>query len=254
MSDEVHQENVSDGNEQLSLEEMKAKLASAEKAANDFKSDMFKYKEQAKSQAEKLEEFEAKMPNDDELKALREFQAEQKRKLEEEARLSVDKMETLKKAEMKALAEKLEGEKSSLAKQIEEQNSLIRELTVNTQITQAAVEAGAVKPEQIIQLIGSQFDTIKDDSGKMRVVSLDENGEPKRGENGVLTVKDVVSGYLQENPHFLKAAEVPSGTGGKGSLNQTATPMPNVSDALKNIHNGSDKLAEAAGLATIIKG
>jgi len=251
MSDEVHQDNVSDSNTP-SVEELQAKVASLEKAANDYKGDMFKYKEQSKTASEQLESLQAKMPNDDELKALREFQEAQKQKLEEEAKLSVDKMEKLKKAEMKALAEKLESEKSALAEKVSKQEQVLRDLTVNAQITNAAAEAGAVKPEQLVALLGSQFDVV-DDNGKMIVVALDETGEPRRGEEGVLTAKNVVTNFLNDNPHFLKPSHVVSGTGGTGSVTQTQQPTLTANEALQLVRSGKMTKQEANSMLRVGK-
>ena len=251
MSDEVHQDNVSDSNTP-SVEELQAKVASLEKAANDYKGDMFKYKEEGKAKAEKLEALQAKMPSEERLTALENWEKAERERLEKEAELDPNKANKLRKAELEALTQKQERERKELEAQLNNYKSTIRDLTVNTQITNAAAEFGAIKPEQVIQLIGSTFDVV-DDDGKMRVVALDKSGEPIRGEDGLLTVKEAVSTYLNDNPHLVKPSEISAGTGGKGSVTQTQQPTLTANEALQLVRSGKMTKQEANSMLRVGK-
>jgi len=234
--------------------ELKTQLEQVSKARDDFKGDMFKFKEQNKELAEKLEALQEQVISDEDRKFLEEQKAKIKEQQELEARKDVDSLDKLRKAEIAEVAKQSEQEKKELKKQLEANQQLIRDLTINSEITKVASELGAVKPEQIVALLSSQFEVVSD-NGTTKIFAPDENGDPRKSENGVLGVADVVKDFLNSNQHFLRASDLAGGTGTKGSTNQTAQPNASFDTVMSEVAKRNlDPLQAAAQVSEVIKG
>lgn len=107
---------------------------------------------------------------------------------------------------MKDLASKKDAE-------IARRDSIIREYKVDMPLVTAAAKYRAVAPEQVQQLLKNQVRM--NEQGEVEVV--DTTGSVKYNDKGELvTVDELVKGFLDANPHFVSAT--PATTSSKNSI------------------------------------
>lgn len=118
--------------------------------------------------------------------------------------------EAIKRGEFEKILQDMAAKKDA---EIAEKNAIIEEYTVNTPLLNAAAQHKAVNPQQVVQLIRNQVRL--GESGQAEVV--DSSGVTRYNDSGnPLSVDDLVSEFLQSNPHFVAAA--PSTTNTKSAV------------------------------------
>tara|TARA_Y100000589_G_scaffold91184_1_gene85818 strand:+ start:3264 stop:3980 length:717 start_codon:yes stop_codon:yes gene_type:complete len=158
------------------------------------------------------------------------------------AGIDVDHYNTLVKKEEKARQADLEkrGEfEKVLKEQAEKFNSTISqyqsELTsikIDGALLGEASRAKAVNPQQVSQLLKGQLKL--NDAGTVDVIDT-KTGQVRYNDKGEpIQVKDLVTEFLQANPHFVSAGPQGSGTGaGEGKQGTTAQTDINKLDLTK---------------------
>lgn len=147
----------------------------------------------------------------DEVAALKKAQAEREKKELEDRQ------------QYKELAEKIRQEKDEELRKRTEEYERLKSQYVGTQaeraILTAATHHGAIAPEQVARLVR---DSIRvDDDGQPYVVDRAGNRRTD-GKGGDLSVSQFVGEFLQQNPHFQRAADG-RGAGGRGSASGGGT-------------------------------
>jgi hypothetical protein len=108
--------------------------------------------------------------------------------------------------------------------EIQRRDAIIKEYRVNTPLLSAAAKHKAVAPEQVKALLNSNVRL--NDQGEVEVVSSD--GAVRYKDNGsAYEVEDLVSEFLQQNPHFVQAS--PATTNAKSSITAHAKDPVDVS-------------------------
>lgn len=118
---------------------------------------------------------------------------------------------------LKETAEKKDGEISRLKAELQTErvdNRLLRELS----------EQKAVSPDQGVLLLKGSVRVAND--GGLEV--LDGEGKPRYNGAEPFGVKDLVSEFLEKNPHFAPA--VPAGSGSRGSGDGSNGDVPDLKD------------------------
>lgn len=161
------------------------------------------------SLTKKFEQRFAELGDIEELKQLK-AQAEQQK--QEEA---------LKRGEFeRILQEKLSAKDAEILKR----DSVIREYKVDTPLLNAAAELRSVNPDQVKALLKNSVRL--GEEGSVEVV--DSNGVVRYNDAGQpLGVKDLVSEFLQANPHFVQPT--PSTTNTKSSHGESAREELDIS-------------------------
>jgi len=118
--------------------------------------------------------------------------------------------EAIRKGEFeKILTEKAEKWNS----EIQKRDSVIKEYKINTPLLNEAAKLRSVNPEQVKSLLSNQVRLNED--GDVEVV--DASGSVRYNDDGKpVTVEQLVSGFLNENPHFVQAT--PATTNTKSSV------------------------------------
>lgn len=93
----------------------------------------------------------------------------------------------------------------------------LKTIKVDNEMLALASQAKAINPQQVVQLLKNQV--VYKDDGKVEIT--DGKGNILTNDKGdVMSMNDLVNGFLQTNQHFLQAS--PAGTGTKSSaLNTT---------------------------------
>lgn len=151
-------------------------------------------------------------------------------KLEELGFESFDDVAELKRAQQEAEKKKLEENEQykellettrqekdeqiqKLQQELEKTRSTHRQTTVQRTLVEAAAEADAVAPSQVAALLSDRVRL--DDDGKPFVVG--DGGERLTdGQGNEMSVQGYMETFLEENPHFKRAAGG-RGAGGRGS-------------------------------------
>jgi len=228
------------------LAQIKEQLANAEKAREDFKRDMLRYKDERGELQKQLSELQKQLSELEKRQITDEDQdildaAKEARRASEEQDENAKLRRTKKGLEQENLNFKSENDK--LKVQLEMASKQLKQYTVRNEVTRAALEANAIKPDQIVALLENQFGL--DDNGV--VIVPDQDGDPKRGENGLpLAVKDVVSNFLSENQHLVKPGEAKSGAGSSGATGKIETTATNKDALLQEVRAGKMSGVEAA--------
>jgi len=218
------------------IEEVKAELEKKQKAFEEIKADMLKYKTERKELGEQLEGLKSKVISDEDRELLAEIKAKREAEKEQSVK-SIDDLKRLKKKELQEQAEQYQTKMSELEKSLKAKEQAIHNLTVNSEIVRSASEAGAIKPEQIVSLLSNQFSVIEND-GKLMPVVLDEFGDPKKIDGETLTVSKVVSSFLSENPHFVRPDGTANGSGSNGSLRDAGKQKANITELAEQARYG----------------
>ena len=118
--------------------------------------------------------------------------------------------EAIRKGEFeKILSEKAEKWNS----EIQKRDNIIKEYKVNSPLLNAAAKYRSVNPEQVKSLLANQVRL--NENGDVEVVGSD--GTVRYNDDGKLvTVEQLVDGFLKENPHFVQAT--PATTNTKSSV------------------------------------
>lgn len=141
-----------------------------------------------KSLTAKFEKQLAELGDLDELKQIRANAEQQKQE------------EAIKRGEFEKILQDMAAKKDA---EIAEKNRIIEEYTVNTPLLNAAAQHKAVNPQQVVQLIRNQVRL--GENGQAEVV--DASGVTRYDDSGnALSVENLVSEFLQTNPHFVAAA------------------------------------------------
>lgn len=107
--------------------------------------------------------------------------------------------------------------------EIQRRDAIIKEYKVNTPLLSAAAKYRAVAPEQVKSLLASNVRL--NDQGEVEVVGQD--GAVRYKDNGTaLGVEDLVSEFLQKNPHFVTAN--PATTNAKSSISTQAAQKVDI--------------------------
>jgi hypothetical protein len=113
--------------------------------------------------------------------------------------------------------------KETVSKKDQEISKLVSELQkirIDEQLVNTASTLKAINPNEVKSLLRNSVKL--NDSGSVEVVS--DNGTPRYTDKGEpMTVGDLVSEYLKNNPHHLSAT--PSGTGSQSGIGGD-TPQP----------------------------
>jgi len=136
--------------------------------------------------------------------------------------VSVEEQKKLEDAKAKGEFEKiLKDTVSKKDSTIEQLRSELHSVKVDGAILSAANKAGAINAQQVAALVKGQIRL--GDDGNVEVI--DNNGNPKYTEKGdPMTVENLVSGFIDENPHFRTAT-----AGGSGSVSNV---KPNKVEAV----------------------
>ena len=101
--------------------------------------------------------------------------------------------------------------------QIQELQKQLQTIKVDGTLLSAASANKAVNPQQVARLLKDQIRL--NTSGDVEIV--DDNGSVRYTDAGsAMSVEDLVSEFLQANPHFISAG--PSGSGSQGSVANAA--------------------------------
>lgn len=158
-----------------------------------------------------------------------------------------EKKELEEKEQYKELLEKTRQEKDEqiqkLQQQLEQTRSTHRQTTVERTLVEAAAEADAVAPSQVAGLLDGRVQM--DDDGELYPV--DDNGQRLTdGQGNELSVQGFVNDFLEDNPHFQRAAEG-QGAGGRGS-GGGETPSegfdPNKRNDVRHLQENRDEIIE----------
>lgn len=123
--------------------------------------------------------------------------------------------EQIKRGEFEKTLQELAAKKDA---EIQRRDAIIKEYKVNTPLLSAAAKHRAVAPEQVKALLSSNVRL--NDQGEVEVVS--EEGAVRYKDNGTAYgVEDLVSEFLQKNPHFVSAN--PATTNAKSSITPEAS-------------------------------
>ena len=150
--------------------------------------------------------------------------------------------EAIRKGEFeKILTEKAEKWNS----EIQKRDNIIREYKVNSPLLNAAAKYRSVNPEQVKSLLVNQVRL--NENGDVEVVGSD--GTVRYNDDGKLvTVDQLVDGFLKENPHFVQPT--PSTTNTKSSVSGVTSTDFDLSklDLAKPEHRKIYAEAKAKGL------
>ena len=218
------------------VDDLKAELEKKQKAFEEIKSDMIKYKTERKELSEELDGLKSKVISDEDRELLEEIKAKREAEKEQSVK-TLDDLKRLKKKELQEQAEQYQTKMTELEKSLKDKEQAIHNLTVNSAIVQAASEAGAIKPEQLVSLLSNQFSVVNND-GSLSAVVLDEFGEPKKVEGETLTVSKVVKSFLEDNPHFVRPGNTPNGSGSNGARKTVGEQKANISELAEKARYG----------------
>ena len=113
--------------------------------------------------------------------------------------------------------------KETVSKKDQEISKLVSELQkirIDEQLVNTASNLKAINPNEVKALLRNNVKL--NDSGSVEVIS--DNGTPRYTDKGeAMNVSDLVSEYLNNNPHHLSAT--PSGTGSQSAIGGS-TPQP----------------------------
>jgi hypothetical protein len=113
--------------------------------------------------------------------------------------------------------------KETVSKKDQEISKLVSELQkirIDEQLVNTASNLKAINPNEVKALLRNSVKL--NDSGSVEVIS--DNGTPRYTDKGeAMNVSDLVSEYLNNNPHHLSAT--PSGTGSQSAIGGS-TPQP----------------------------
>ena len=232
----MNEEQGSTQNDAGGVDELKVELEKKTKAFEEVKADMIKYKTERKELTDKVEEMQKSLISDDDRKLLEEIKTKREAEKEEGVK-DLDDLKRLKKKELQDQAAKYQEKMSELEKSLQTKEQAIHNLTVNSAILATATEAGAIKPDQIVSLLSNQFSVVNND-GKLEAVVLDEFGDPKKVDGETLTVSKVVKGFLEDNPHFVRPGDTPSGTGSNGARMRVGQQKANISELAEKARYG----------------
>lgn len=141
------------------------------------------------------------------LEELKKLKADSEKKKTEEA---------LKRGEFEKTLQELAEKKDA---EIQKRDAVIKEYKVNTPLLDAAVKHKAVAPQQVQQLLASRVRLNED--GDVEVLSAD--GKVSYQNDGKkTTVEQLVSNFIDENPHFGQA--LPSTTATKSQVGTGLKP------------------------------
>ena len=132
---------------------------------------------------------------------------------------------------LKSKDEAFEGERKGFGEKITKLTDRLRNVTITNKLLEAAKDS--VNPRQLAKLLSDRV-RLTDDYD---VEVLDENGHRALKAGQPLTVDELVTQYLDENPHLRK----PAGTGGSGSPGGQSTGSESAGA-------GSEQNAELAAL------
>ena len=143
-----------------------------------------------------------------------------------EAQIKKAQEESLKKGEFEKILQDLAAKKDA---EISKRDSVIRGYKVETPLLNAAAKHRAVAPEQVRTLLKNNINLNAD--GEVEV--LDNNGQIRYNDKGIpLSVEDLVSEFLSQNPHFVSATPATSAT--KTSITNNQAPMDVTQLDMKN--------------------
>lgn len=132
-----------------------------------------------------------------ELEELRQLKLQAEKSRQEEA---------MKKGEFEQLLQEMAAKKDA---EIQKRDSVIKEYKVDTPLLNAAAKHRSVNPEQVKALLKNSVRL--GDQGEVEVV--DNNGQVRYTDSGVpLGVDDLVSEFLQSNPHFVQPTPATANT------------------------------------------
>lgn len=139
---------------------------------------------------------------------------EEKKQKEQELSLQRGEFEKV----MKETVSKKDAEISKLV-------SELQKIRIDEQLVNTASNLRAINPNEVKSLLRDKLKL--NDSGIVEVVS--ENGTPRYTDKGdAMTVQDLVSEYLKNNPHHLSAT--PKGTGSQSGIGGGTPSTLNIKD------------------------
>jgi len=209
----------------VDVEALKSELEKQSRRADDFKSDMLKYKDENKTLAEKFAELEKRLPNQDDLDLL------QQAKKSNDDKKSDD--EKLKKQieELKATydARVLEAEKIASDANIRFANHAIE--AEIAKLTGSKVVDGSM--QDVMSLLKSQLEV------KEGQVVVMDNVDPE------ITPETVVNDFLKSKPYYLKPDQLQSGSGGNGQASKAGDAGKTALNLAQRVNEGKMKAHDA---------
>lgn len=177
--------------------------------------------------------------------------AELKRQQKEREEKELEEQQRYKELLEKTRSEK-DAELAKLREQLQQTQSTYRQTTAERQLLEAAAAAEAVAPAQVASLLRSNIQI--DDEGKSYVVGPDGQ-RMTDGKGNELSVEAYVKAFIEENPHFQRAAGgrgaggSPPGKGGGGAgggfdpskRNDLRHLQENRDDIIKKLKSGELK-------------
>lgn len=150
-----------------------------------------------------------------------------------EAQEAKEQEEQAKRGEFEKILQSTVQKKDTTIQQL--QNELMA-IKVDGSLLNAASQRKAVNPKQVARLLKDQIRL--NQSGEVEV--LDDSGSVRYTDEGTaMSVEDLVSEFLNTNPHFVNAG--PSGTGSQSKV-ANANGNMGVPDASKlNMNNAQDR-------------
>jgi hypothetical protein len=125
--------------------------------------------------------------------------------------------EAMKKGQFEQLLQEMAAKKDA---EISKRDSIIKEYKVDTPLLNAAARYRSVSPEQVKALLKGNVRL--GEQGEVEVV--DTNGQIRYNDSGVpLGVDDLVSEFLQQNPHFVQPT--PATTNTKSSYDNSLSEI-----------------------------
>jgi len=195
-------------------------------------------KEQAEQHKRQLAELGYENGLDD-LKA-----AHEKRREEEQKRLEEQQ-------KFKDLYEQSKAERDRLLGEKDEELKRVRETWRNEKVQRALTTAAsdAINPEQVTQLLQNRI--VLDEDGN-EAYPVDQAGKRLTDGNGqYVTVKAFVDGWLEENPHFARAA---GGRGGNSRPGGSNVAAPDGFDLDRAMNDTEYAIKHMDQLGRIVKG
>ena len=171
----------------------------------------------ARMKASISKKFEKQLNELGDIEELKQIKAEHERKSFEDQK---------KRGEFDKILQDLAAKKDA---EIAKRDQIIKEYTVDLPLVQAAAKLRAVNAEQVKALLKSQVRLSQD--GAVEIV--DNEGKLKYTDNGTpFKVEDLVSEFLQTNPHFVQPT--PTTTQTKSNIGQSPAKVDLTKLDMKN--------------------
>lgn len=189
---------------------------------------------QSDSLAKLLEVYDAESLDD----VVSSIEAAEREKLSEVERQKVDNQRLERtvadlNAQIATLKESLSTEKTSKSEREQGLRNYIERLVVNTAIRNAATEAGAYDPDDVLERVKAQV-RLDEQDGDFIPVVVNQKGEKRFDANGdPVTIQSLVQDFLEKKPH-LRKSNLQSGSGSNGGSGESLSAGSFTQEQLKD--------------------